>query len=342
LSQPDIIDRVAIVVPVLNEERYIEGCLAPLLRQAAEIDADVLVFDGGSTDATRQIVTKLQEVHPRLAWHDNPGRLQSVAVNLAARIAPADVTVLVRADAHADYPSHFVATCVAALRLHNATAVVVPMRTVGVGGMQRAIAAVQNSRLGNGGAAHRARGRKSGFVDHGHHAVFDRAFFQAIGGYDETFSHNEDAELDERARRTGGRIWMCVEATIDYFPRARLWPLARQYFNYGAGRAGTLLKHQVPPRLRQMAAPAILIGCLGGLALEPFLPWFAAAPIGYGLGCVGWGGLAAVRARDPWLLAIAPAAMTVHLSWAAGFLSTVVAAARARSPLYFPPPVRAG
>ena len=86
---------------------------------------------------------------------------------------------------------------------------------------------------------------------------------------------------------------MCVEATIDYFPRARLWPLARQYFKYGAGRAGTLLKHQVPPRPRQMAAPAILIGCIGGLALEPFLPWFAAAPIGYALGCVGWGSLAA-------------------------------------------------
>jgi succinoglycan biosynthesis protein ExoA len=342
VSQPDVIDRVAIVVPVLNEERYIEACLEPLLCQAAEIDADVMVFDGGSTDGTRQIVARMQEAHSRLVWHDNPGRLQSVAVNLAARVAPADVTVLVRADAHAGYPPHFVVTCVAALRAHNATAVVVPMRTVGVGGMQRAIAAVQNSRLGNGGAVHRAGGTKSGFVDHGHHAVFDRAFFQAIGGYDETFSHNEDAELDERARRTGGRIWMCAEATIDYFPRTRLWPLARQYFNYGAGRAGTLLKHQVPPRPRQMAAPAILIGCIGGIALEPFLPWFAAAPIGYALGCVGWGSLAAVRARDPWLLAIAPAAMTVHLSWAAGFLSTVLGAARARSPLYFPPPVRAG
>lgn len=342
MSQPDAVDRVAIVVPVLNEERYIEGCLEPLLRQAAEIDADVLVFDGGSTDATRQIVATMQESYPRLAWHENPGRLQSVAVNLAARVAAPDVTVLVRADAHAGYPSHFVATCVEALRSQDATAVVVPMRTVGVGGMQRAIAAVQNSRLGNGGAAHRARGSKSGLVDHGHHAVFDRAFFQAIGGYDETFSHNEDAELDERARRAGGRIWMCTEATIDYFPRARLWPLARQYYRYGAGRAGTLLKHQIPPRLRQMAAPAIFIGCLGGLVLEPLLSWFAVAPIGYMLGCVGWGSLAAVRRRDPWLLAIAPAAMTVHLSWAAGFLSTVLSAARARSPVHFPPPVRAG
>jgi succinoglycan biosynthesis protein ExoA len=324
-------DRVAIVVPVLNEERYIEVCLGALLRQAAEIDADVLVMDGNSTDATRQIVTRLKASHPRLALHENPGRLQSAAVNLAARIAPPDVTVLVRADAHAGYAPNFVATCVSALRLHDATAVVVPMRTVGVGGMQRAIAAAQNSRLGNGGAAHRVGG-KSGLVDHGHHAAFDRAFFQHVGGYDETFTHNEDAEHDERARRAGGRIWMCAEATIEYFPRSRLWPLARQYFKHGAGRAGTLLKHRTRPRLRQMAAPVILVGCVGGLALALLSPWFAAAPIAYALGCFTWGSLAAVRARDPWLVAVAPAAMTVHLSWGAGFLSTVLAVAWARSP----------
>jgi succinoglycan biosynthesis protein ExoA len=335
-----VTDRVAIVVPVLNEERYIGGCLRALLAQAAGIDADVMVMDGGSTDATRQIVARLQELHPRLALHDNPGRLQSAAVNLAARIAPADITVLVRADAHAGYAPDFVATCVAALRRHDATAVVVPMRTVGVGGMQRAIAAVQNSRLGNGGAAHRIGG-KSGFVDHGHHAAFDRGFFLRVGGYDETFSHNEDAEHDERARRAGGRIWMCADATIDYFPRNRLWPLARQYFKHGAGRACTVLKHRMRVRARQMAAPAVLIGCVAGLALEPLQPWFAVAPIFYALGCVTWGSLAAARARDPWLLAIAPAAMTVHFSWAAGFLSTVLSSIRARFPLYLAGPAGA-
>ncbi|MDR3536966.1 MAG: glycosyltransferase family 2 protein [Acetobacteraceae bacterium] len=340
MNTPTPIDRVAIVVPVLNEERYIEACLHALLQQAAGIDADVLVFDGGSTDATRQIVARLQASHPRLALHDNPGRLQSAAVNLAARIASPDVTVLVRADAHAGYPPDFVATCVTALRQHDATAVVVPMRTVGVGGMQRAIAAVQNSRLGNGGAAHRVGG-KSGFVDHGHHAAFDRAFFQRIGGYDETFSHNEDAEHDERARRAGGRIWMCAEATIDYFPRTRLWPLARQYFKHGSGRAGTMLKHRMRPRPRQMAAPVILIGCIGGLLLEPLQPWLAAGPAGYLLGCLTWGSLAAARARDPWLLAIAPAAMTVHFSWGAGFLSTILAKVRARSGAYASDPARA-
>jgi succinoglycan biosynthesis protein ExoA len=322
-------DRVAIVVPVLNEERYIAASLTTLLDQAAEIDACVMVMDGGSRDATRAIVTGLMASHQRLSLHANPGRLQSAAVNLAAVIADPDVTVLVRADAHAGYPPGFVATCVDALRRHDATAVVVPMRTVGIGGMQRAIAAVQNSRLGNGGSAHRTGG-VSGFVDHGHHAVFDRAFFQRIGGYDETFSHNEDAELDERARRAGGRIWMCVDAVMDYFPRDRLWPLARQYFNHGKGRACTMLKHRMRPKPRQMAAPVILLGCAGGLVLMPLIAWFGLVPLAYALGCGLWGVVAAARGRDPWLLAVAPAAMAVHLGWGAGFLWTMAKGGRSR------------
>ncbi len=314
----DIIDKIVIVLPVLNEARHIEACLTSLLAQAKAVDAHVMVIDGGSTDATRDIVQSLQPMHARLALVDNPARLQSAAVNLAERLAPRDATVMIRADAHAHYPDNFVALCVSALRAQGATSVVVPMQTVAHGGMQRAIAAAQNSRLGNGGAAHRAHG-VSGPVDHGHHAAFDLAFFRKIGGYDTSFSHNEDAEHDVRAHVAGGRVWMCREAPILYIPRDRLWPLARQYARHGAGRARTLLKHRLAPRPRQLAAPAILVGCLLGLILSPITTWSLVLPALYAVGCVAWSCVAAWRARDALLLAMAPAAMTMHLSWAVGF-----------------------
>lgn len=322
-------DRIVIVTPVLNEARYIESCLRALLAQTGAGDARIMVMDGGSTDATREIVTTLALSEPRVSLHPNPARLQSAAINLAARTADPGATILVRADAHAGYPPGFVATCAAELRAHGATSVVVPMRTIGTHGMQRAVAAVQNSRLGNGGSAHRAGGR-SGFIDHGHHAAFDRAFFLSIGGYDENFSHNEDAEHDERARRAGGRVWMCVEAAIDYYPRDRIWPLARQYFRHGAGRARTILKHRLRPRIRQLAAPAILTGCVGGLLLAPLSPWFLAVPGAYAAACAVWALAAAAKARDPALLGIAPAAIAVHLGWGAGFLSTLARSRQSR------------
>ena len=106
---------------------------------------------------------------------------------------------MIRADAHAVYPTHFVAALINAARQTRASTVVVPMRAVGHGCFQRAAAAAQNSRLGNGGALHR-RGKSPQFVDHGHHALFELEHFRRVGGYDEAFRGNEDLELDHRSR----------------------------------------------------------------------------------------------------------------------------------------------
>jgi succinoglycan biosynthesis protein ExoA len=313
---------VSIVVPTLNEENYIADCLNSLIGQWPEGAYEILVLDGGSTDRTKQIVAAFQDRHAAVVLLANPRRIQSAAMNLAAQLASQQATVLVRADAHALYPSDFIPRCVAALLLTNATSVVVPMHTRARSGgfLQTSIAAAQSSRLGNGGAAHRI-GTRSGFVDHGHHAVFDRAFFQSIGGYDESFTHNEDAELDVRAIEAGGRIWMCAEAPVTYYPRDRLHRLARQYFRHGAGRARTLRKHRLRPKPRQMVPVVALAGCMAGLIAAPFLPILAMLALLYPATCMTWGVVGTVQRRDPRLLAGGLALMTMHLSWAVGFLA---------------------
>ena len=309
---------LSIVMPALNEERHIAAALASLADDDPRI-REILVLDGGSRDRTRAIVAELARHDPRIRLLDNPGRLQAAAVNRAAGLADPAATVLVRADCHAVYPSGFAAAAAARLRAVGADSLVVPLLTAGTAPLQRAIAATQNSRLGNGGAAHRRPG-EGGFVDHGHHAAFDRAVFQRVGGYDERFSHNEDAELDLRLAQAGGRIWLEPALAVTYFPRDRLGALARQYFNYGAGRVRTLRKHRRLPRPRQIAPVLILAGTAAALAVAPWLPAALALPAAYLLLCCGWGGVAALRRRDPALLAMGPAAVTMHLSWGAGFL----------------------
>ncbi len=322
---------IAVIVPVLNEAAYIEACLYSLLPQAREAGAIIMVMDGGSTDGTQAMVTAIAAGYPELKLFANPKRIQSAAVNLAARIAPPSVRLLLRADAHASYPPDFIRLCVAAKHAQLATSVVVPMITKGLGGMQTAIAAVQNSRLGNGGSAHRV-GRPSGLVEHGHHALFDRAFFLLVGGYDENFTHNEDAELDRRAVALGGRIWMCSEAPIIYYPRRTLAALAKQYVKHGSGRMRMLRRHRLWPRPRQLAAPAILTLTIASLLLLPVSPWFALFPACYAGACALWAVVSAVRGRNVWLLGIAPAAMVVHFAWAIGFIREGV---RARKDFFF-------
>lgn len=310
---------LTLAVPVLNEATYIGACLQGLLAQIDPALTEILVLDGGSTDDTCAIVRDVAAHFPCVRLVHNPKRLQSAACNLAARLADRRSSVLMRADAHALYPPGFVRACLAALAGSGAGSVVVPMHTKGAGGFQRAVAAAQNSRLGNGGAAHRA-GTASGFVDHGHHAAFDLAAFRRIGGYDEDFSHNEDAEFDQRVARAGGRVWMCREAAITYFPRATPWQLAQQYARHGAGRARTLQRHRLLPRPRQMVPPAVLAASLASLAVAPIAPAALAVPALYVAACLAWGALAALRSRDPWLLATGVAAVIMHMAWSVGFL----------------------
>lgn len=326
---------LCIAVPALNEEDYIEGCIHSLLRQWPEQAMEILVLDGGSTDDTAERVRAIAELHPCVRLVHNPARIQSAAVNLAAEIASPRASILVRADAHCHYPADFLRRCVREYLRTGATSVVVAMRNVAAPGqpMQRAIAAAQSSRLGNGGAAHRT-GAVSGFVEHGHHAVFDLAFFRRIGGYDPSFTHNEDAEFDHRATLAGGRIWMTREEPVTYFPRRSLEALARQYFRHGGGRARTIMKHRLRPRPRQMAPVVVLGGLAGSAAIAPFMPVLALPALAYPVLCLGWGAGRAAAARDPALLLAGPALMTMHLAWAAGFLRRLLR--RERAPAQVP------
>lgn len=207
-----------IVVPTLNEAGKIGSVLASLLSSDEGFVLELIVADGGSTDGTRELVEEAGRRDPRIRLVHNPARLQSAGVNRAADLADPRAEVILRADAHAGYPADFAERAVRGLVESGADSLVVRMHTVGHPCFQRAVAAVSNSAVGTGGSAHRS-GSASGFVDHGHHAAFQRAVFRDLGGYDESFATNEDAEFDTRIGAAGGRVWLQGDLVLDYYPR---------------------------------------------------------------------------------------------------------------------------
>ena len=231
------------------------------------------------------------------------------------------VDILVRCDAHARYPRDYVAALIASMHRHSADSVVVPMDTVGDTCLQRAVAWVLNTPLGSGGAAHRA-GRRSGFVDHGHHAAITIAAFRAAGGYDPSFSHNEDAEFDCRLKAIGGRIFLDADIRICYVPRHDLRGLACQYYNYGCGRSRTMRRHPTSIRLRQAAVPTHYVLTVASVITATIVsPLFLVYPICY-LAALGIGSLAiAWKHRSSWAFWGAPAAFVMHMAWATGFFA---------------------
>lgn len=319
-------EKILVAVPALNEADHIRDCLLSLLADPWMQDVRIVVADGGSTDATRAIVAGMAESHPNLRLIDNPGRLQSAAINaVAATCAEPEMEIMVRCDAHSTYPPGFVRKVVTALAERpEAASVVTPMDATGEGCFRGAAAWIVDTPLGSGGSAHRG-GRRSQWVDHGHHAGFRLEWFRRLGGYDESFGHNEDAEYDHRLGLAGGKVWLDADIRLDYSVRATPAALARQYWNYGRGRARTVMKHRMRPRLRQMipVANLVLLGLC--LLLSPLLPALLILPLAYLAVLVAVSVVCAVRLGSPCGLWAGVALGIMHNFWGAGFLRQALA-----------------
>ncbi|ABR63738.1 succinoglycan biosynthesis glycosyltransferase ExoA [Sinorhizobium medicae] len=306
-----------IVIPCLDEASHIEALIEKLRPALTPLNAQIVIADGGSTDGTRDIARRLATEDPRVLFLDNPKRIQSAAINRAVAELGADSDYLIRIDAHGTYPDDYCERLVEDALATGADSVVVAMQTVGFSTFQKATAFAQNSKLGNGGSKHRT-GAVGHWAEHGHHALMRIEAFKAVGGYDESFSHNEDAELDYRLGKAGYRIWMTDRTSMVYYPRAKIVPLFRQYFGYGRGRAKNFLKHRAMPGLRQMVPLAVAPVVFG--ALLAIVNWMAVLPAGVWAGaCLGYGVWMALGQRNPYGPLAAVAAMVMHLAWSAGF-----------------------
>ncbi|MEL7040204.1 MAG: glycosyltransferase [Pseudomonadota bacterium] len=310
------------VIPTLNEELHIEACIRSLMTGDEALKSiPLIVADGGSTDATVAIVRTLMMEFPNLKVIPNPKRLQSAALNLAVREMASDASKwLVRCDAHSLYPDNFILDVARALQTTRAESVVIPMDAVGNTCFEKANAWIVDTPLGSGGAAHRG-GQRSQYVDHGHHAGFSIPDFRRLGGYDETFSHNEDAEYDTRLTASGGRIFLDADIRIRYIPRGTVRRLAKQYYQYGKGRSRNATKHKTPLKIRQLLPVIALIAILAALAIAPVSPMALIVPLGYFgvLAAASFAMLLKHRSLCGLLAGIALGVM--HMSWALGFLS---------------------
>jgi len=309
------------VIPTLNEERHIETCIRSLMTGDTRLtDVPLVVADGGSKDKTIEIVERLKSEFPNLQLIHNRKKLQAAAMNLAvSNASTAGTRYIVRCDAHSIYPPGFILSVAKSLESTGADSVVIPMDAIGDTCFERANAWIVDTPLGSGGSAHRG-GKVSGYVDHGHHAGFNIAMYRRVGGYDETFSHNEDAEYDERVTQAGGKIYLDAGIRIRYIPRGSVGRLAKQYFNYGKGRARNVRKHGQRLRIRQALPIFALLASTGGLIASTVFAPTLILPLGYA-GVLAAASIAvAVWKRSPCGLLAGLISGTMHMSWAAGFL----------------------
>ncbi len=312
---------VTIAIPCLDEEARIEECIC--FAQAQDWPEDrleILVADGMSLDATREILARLAGDDPRIRLVDNPGRLGAAGLNECIRRARGDT--IVRMDANAEYQADFVRQCVAALERSGADNAGGAARPRTRTFFQRCVAAALQSPLGIGGSKFR-RPDGEGFVESVWPGAFPRNVFERIGLFDPNAVTHEDAELEQRILGAGGRVYMSRDIVVYYGPRGSMPALARQYFKYGLGSARTFVKHR---KLRSLGPVLPFLGLVGGAAVLLAAPFqvgglsLAAYVLTSGAEAVRVGrseGIAAI----PVVWAIFP---VLHLSHGAGFAAGLV------------------
>ena len=320
---------VSVVIPVYNEERHMEACLASVLDQDFPTDSyEVIVADGGSTDRTREIVAETSAAHPAVRLIDNPGRKQAAGLNLA--IIASRGEVIARQDGHAEWAPNHLRRSVELLRETGADNVGGRQVAVGDGASGRAIARAMSSPFGVGGARFRYSGREEEmptvFL-----GTFRRSAFERVGLFDEAYPPHEDYELNERIRATGGRIVFSPDIRTRYHVRDGLLALARQYYRYGRGKVRVARASPGVIRTYHLAAPALVatVPVTAAMLVTGRGRRLAAAGSAlYAAACVvaaqqaGADEPLQVRARIPATFAV------MHLAWGAGFWAGLLEAAR--------------
>jgi succinoglycan biosynthesis protein ExoA len=308
---------VTIAMPALNEEQYIEACIASVQAQDYPREAiEILVADGRSTDRTRDILARLAAADPRIKIIDNPERLQAAGLGHLVKAARGDI--IVRMDVHCEYAPDYVRKCVEVLERTGADNVGGAQRAKAKTVFQRALCAALDSPLGAGGAHYRSADSE-GFVDTVFLGAFRRKVFETVGLWDPRAITNEDSELNQRILEAGGQIYLSREIVVHYFPRDSMRSLAKQYYRYGRGRARTLLKLGRFTNVRPVVPFFLVIGEATLLALPPLWPVASAIAATYVLAT----GAEAVRvgrklgtAAIPTVWAIFP---VLHVSHGIGF-----------------------
>ena len=90
--------QLTIITPVFNGIRFIESCIKNVMDQAQEGVLEHIIFDGGSTDGTTEVIKRYAEHCSHIRWASEPDRGQSDAMNKGVRAAAGQILGFLNVD----------------------------------------------------------------------------------------------------------------------------------------------------------------------------------------------------------------------------------------------------
>lgn len=274
------IDSVSIIIPVYNEEKFIGPLIDSILKQDYDFNNIELIFvDGASTDKTVELINKIlktKKVTYRVL--SNPKRITPISVNIGIRDAKNEI--IIRLDAHSEYPFNYVSKCVYYLNKTGADNVGCLFLATSKNKVGSAIADVVSSKFGVGDSQFRING-ESGYVDTVPFGTFRKSLVDKIGYFNEELIRSEDNEFNYRIIKNGGKVYMFNDIGISYYPRDTIpkimkmgydngkWSIYTSYYIPGSMK----LRHFVP----LLFALSIIVGItmwILNISILKYMFWF--------------------------------------------------------------------
>lgn len=184
---------ISVVVPVLNEEKYLTSCLAALAVQSYK-DYEVIVVDGGSSDRTVEIA---EEFAVRIL--SDPRRPVGAARNAGAEVARGEILAFIDADTVAS--SSWLETIAQNFNHSRVVGVTGPTLPIDGDGFDQLLYRVSNDYM------QRVMVALSLPLFPGFNCAYRRQPFFEAGGFDESKVLSEDTHLSLRLTKLGRTVF---------------------------------------------------------------------------------------------------------------------------------------
>ena len=313
---------VSIILPVHNEEKFIEKCIQAIQAQDwPQEKMEILVADGMSTDKTVALLIAMKAADKRIRVFCNPGKIVPTGLNILIREAKGEIVV--RIDGHTIVAKDYVSRCVQASLESGAENVGGRMRAVGQTHFGKAVSEATSHPFGIGNSRFHYS-EKCEEVDSVYMGCWKKSVFENYGMFDEELVRNQDDEHNYRIRERGGKILLYPEIKSIYTVRSSPKALWKQYFQYGYWKVRVLQKHPRQMSLRQFVPPAFVLAILffsllallfswGWIALLAFLGLYLGVNLAVSL---------SISSNKGWQLfsGLVLSFLILHLSYGLGFI----------------------
>jgi glycosyltransferase involved in cell wall biosynthesis len=322
----DIKQKVSIIIPCRNEEKYIRECLESIVKQSYGIDnIEVLVMDGCSEDNTSNIVSEFTAEYRQIKLIRNERKTAPTAMNLGIENSTGNVIVLVGGHSYLD--KNYIENCIIKLEQSGAACVGGKIINISNDSSSEAISCAMGSPFGVGNALFRYTNNEQ-YVDTVAFGAYRKEIFDKIGYFDEELVRNQDDELNFRLTKGGGKIFLSPSILSYYYTRSSFKRLWRQYYQYGFWKVRVIQKHKKPASIRHLIpilfVLSIIFGSLLSIYSKPIRFMFLAELISY-FACALIFSVKAANKKVSYIPSIIFSFLILHISYGLGFLEGLFA-----------------